>query len=149
MTRLTKVFFLVVLLIITTVALLADEPKSTADNETARKIFALFYTGNPAATEYVLWDDIYVNNEDVTELYYESLEYGDDDTFKKEMVSAISKLLHYSGDTKDMYTDWSFTDDNGDLVVKCRNKKKEVTMIFISGNNDKLYVCDIYVKDRK
>lgn len=154
MTMLTKKTCLLALLIMSFLGLFsqissAPDTKSDVKYEKARQIFSMLYNANLDASDYILWDDIYVNDEDVTELYYESLEYGDNEVFMNEMVIAISKLLHYKGDSKDKYTDWNFTYESDDLIVRCRNKKKEVVMTFSTGNNDKLYLCDILVKDRK
>jgi len=130
----------------------SEKPASSsakANENEVKQIFNMLLDADFTAEGFILWDDFYLNDEDITYYYYDALDYGDNDLFTKEIVAEISTLLHYDGDEGDAFKDWTFEPSEEDLYVTCMNKKKSVEMWFYTPVDDHLYLREAFVTDKK
>lgn len=154
MTKITRAIFIVTVLLILAFSLSAQvrdtvKPAEAARENEAKQVLNMFVKADAAVIKYIFWDDFYFNDEDITYFYYESLEYGDDEVFTKEIVKEISDLLHYEGDAKDIFSNWSFEHSAEGMFSNCNNKKKAVDFWFYTPANDHIYLREINIKNRK
>lgn len=114
----------------------------------ARQVLQMLSEGDESAVSYIFWDDFYLNEEDITYYYYESVDYGDDDVFTKDIVLEISGLLLVDGKSDHNYSGWSFEHNDDTLHAGSVNKAKKAEMLFYTPKDSHIFLREINIKKK-
>lgn len=154
MNRTHKLMILLTLMILFTTGLYAQSkqvgssvPKMKQDH--AKKVFNLLYSNDSKAADYIYWDDFYVNDEDITIFYYESVDGGYENAFKAQVVEEISKMLRTSKNKDDKYADWSFSTRGTEIESTCSNSKSVVKQWLTNPKDGIMLLLEIKISDVK
>ncbi|MFO7660449.1 MAG: hypothetical protein R6V77_06020 [Candidatus Cloacimonadaceae bacterium] len=114
----------------------------------AKQVLQMLSEGDESAVSYIFWDDFFLNDEDITYYYYESVDYGDDDIFTKDIVLEISGLLLVDGKSDHNYTGWSFKHDADQMNASSANKAKKAEMLFYTPADSHIFLREINIKKK-
>lgn len=128
------------------------EPDSTTVpdiiKEQSEMIFYKLYDADASVTDYIYWDDFYVNDEDITLLYYDAVDGGYENEFYSSTISRLSADLHYKEAAVDPFTDWTYTVTEFDVYATCHNSATDVQMWLTVPDTEHMYLVELIYSDR-
>ncbi|GEM_PF-1256591 len=123
-------------------------PRQLENEKQAKQVLQMLCEGDVSAISYIFWDDFYLNDEDITYYYYESVDYGDDEDFTRDIVMEISGLLMTDGKPDYNYTGWSFKHNADKMNASSANKSKKAEMLFYTPEDSHIFIREINIKKK-
>jgi hypothetical protein len=150
--RILNLLILTLLFLASTLLFAQEEPEITPvppeQQQQVMAVFEMLYSGNPEVVDYIFWEDLYINNEDITLLYYDSMDGGFEDVFFNMVVRELAAELQNPDDASDLYTEWLFEGRDGEIYAYSHNNKKQVEMWFTTPGEEPMYLLEMNIADR-
>jgi hypothetical protein len=116
--------------------------------EQTEMIFYKLYDADVSAADYIYWEDFYVNDEDITLLYYDAVDGGYEDEFYGSTITRLSGDLHYKEAAVDPFIEWTYTVSEFDVYVTCHNSATDVQMWLTVPDTEQMYLVELIYSDR-
>ncbi len=125
-----------------------ENPQAAKLKDIAVQVLKDLSENNNKAADRIDFAELTVNGYFYGDDYWDAFDYYEEDYFIEDVLLEIHRLLHYDGDEKDAFENWTIGLGEHSFTAQTQNKKKDVYMYFDLTDKDHPYLYTLNVKDK-